>query len=494
MARSCDGAGIYWYGRALIDRGYVVIAPDIGQHELQHTNWTLMGERTWDALRCLDFLATMPEVDSNRLAVAGLSLGGETAMYVAALDERIQATCSSGWLTTVSNMKNGHCVCYNFPGLEENFEFADIFACVAPRPLVCELGLQEKAPGGFPVPIGREAFDQLRGAYRVFNAESNLSLSVHPGPHVFNGEDFWPKLYAALGRPSETAYPLMPEDDASVAAWIRFTDAPEALDGIPYYWLARTSPRVTFDKPPQPGDALYLRWGSKADMREAVVVVNGRPVPTQSGGYWGFRWLRVPLPEGLTGDRYDIDLRGSRGTPAFISEVRLTSSVQDTNRPSLTRPMWKAKLSLKPAVAISPAPAPDAFPDMRKIWDKEPPTDWPPPVLSDGRKQGVQERASDARPLYRQAEKNARLANEAFYRCRRYIDGWLAHCDSRSGLFPAQPAREQPLLEWPRLRRRQLPLHGPHGVDDRSPPDAGALARHAADRDTPDLPDGPFAG
>ncbi|MCX6927677.1 MAG: acetylxylan esterase, partial [Verrucomicrobia bacterium] len=123
-----NGTGLYWYGRALVDRGFVVISPDIGQHELQHADWTLMGERIWDALRCIDYVITLPEVDSTRLAVAGLSLGGETTMYVAALDERLKLACSSGWLTTVANMKNGHCVCYNFPGLEQQFDFSDIFA------------------------------------------------------------------------------------------------------------------------------------------------------------------------------------------------------------------------------------------------------------------------------------------------------------------------------------------------------------------------------
>jgi hypothetical protein len=198
-----QGTGLYWYGGAMIDQGYVVIAPDIGQHTLQHTNWTLMGERIWDALRCLDYVATLPEVDPSRLAVAGLSLGGETTMYVAAMDERLKAACSSGWLTTVANMKNGHCPCFNFLGLEENFEFSDIFACVAPRVLVCELGEKERAPGGFPVPIGRQAFAQLSAAYRVFNAQTNLTLTVHPGPHVFYGQDFWPKLHAALGAPAK---------------------------------------------------------------------------------------------------------------------------------------------------------------------------------------------------------------------------------------------------------------------------------------------------
>ena len=195
------GLSLYGYGRTFAEMGYVVIAPDIGQHELQHTNWTLMGERVWDAIRCLDYLETRPEVDRNRLAVGGLSLGGETTMYVAALDTRIKAACSSGWLTIVANMKNGHCPCWNFPGLEAHFDFADIFGCVAPRPLVLELGEKERAPGGFPVEIGRRAFEEIRQVYRVFDAEEDLTLTVHPGGHVFVGVDFWQPLRAALGMP-----------------------------------------------------------------------------------------------------------------------------------------------------------------------------------------------------------------------------------------------------------------------------------------------------
>ena len=158
----------------------MIIAPDVGQHELQHTNWSLMGERTWDALRCLDYLVTLPEVDPERLAVAGLSLGGETTMYVAALDERVRVACSSGWLTTVANMKNGHCPCFNFPGLEESFDFSDIFACVAPRILFCELGERERAPGGFPVEIGRQALAEHRGG--LSRVPSRVECDSHGAP------------------------------------------------------------------------------------------------------------------------------------------------------------------------------------------------------------------------------------------------------------------------------------------------------------------------
>src|ERR1041385_3896899 len=37
---------------------------------------------------------------------------------------------------------------------------------------------------------------------------------------------------------------------------------------------------------------------------------------------------------------------------------------------------------------------------------------------------------------FAQARQNALAANEAFSRCHRYVDGWLAHCDPQTGLFP----------------------------------------------------------
>jgi hypothetical protein len=194
------GEDLYWYGKAFAQRGYAVATLDIGQHELQHEDWSLMGERTWDALACLDYLCGRPEVDATRVGTAGLSLGGETVMYVAALDKRIKMAVSSGWLTTIANMKNGHCPCWNFPGLEEHFDFSDIFACVAPRYLMMQIGLQEKAPGGFPIDIAREAFEEIQSAYKVFGKEDRCVLDVHEGGHVFNGEPAFEMLKAVLKR------------------------------------------------------------------------------------------------------------------------------------------------------------------------------------------------------------------------------------------------------------------------------------------------------
>ncbi len=209
-----QGESLYWYGRALAEMGYAVIAPDIGSHDLQHKDWTLMGERIWDALRCIDYILSRPEVDPSGIAVAGLSLGGESTMYVAALDERVKIADSSGWLTTTENMRNGHCTCWQFPGLEENFDFSDIFSLVAPRRLICEIGMRETAPGGFPVSIAKPAFDEVLKAYRVFGAEDQATLDIHHEGHVFVGREFWTPLKHVMGKPD----PWLPRDGSDEAA------------------------------------------------------------------------------------------------------------------------------------------------------------------------------------------------------------------------------------------------------------------------------------
>ncbi|MFV1967273.1 MAG: hypothetical protein ACC628_17735 [Pirellulaceae bacterium] len=67
---------------------------------------------------------------------------------------------------------------------------------------------------------------------------------------------------------------------------------------------------------------------------------------------------------------------------------------------------------------------PNAFPEMHRIWYGDLPPSARP--LSG-------ERAERA---FRQAALNARKANQALFRSRRFIDGWLAHADPRTGLIP----------------------------------------------------------
>ncbi len=181
-----DGQSIYrGFADALARKGFVTISTDVGQHDVREQGRTLMGERLWDLMRCVDYLRSMPEVDKSRIGCAGLSLGGEMAMWLGAMDERIAATVSSGYLTTMDQMEQNHCLCWKFDGLRELADWADIYSLIAPRALQCQNGLQEP-PTDFCVPLARQAMREIKVIYLDLNRPDGLELDVHPEAHVID--------------------------------------------------------------------------------------------------------------------------------------------------------------------------------------------------------------------------------------------------------------------------------------------------------------------
>jgi len=173
------------FGTALAQRGCVTISATVSQHEVYEDGRLLMGERLWDVMRCVDYVASLPGVDRARIGCAGLSLGGEMTMWLGAMDERIAATVSAGFLTTMDHMEQNHCMCWKFPGLRELVDFADIYALTAPRPLQCQNGRLEPE-SQFYVPLARQAMEQVRAIYRDMDRPENVGLNVHEGGHVID--------------------------------------------------------------------------------------------------------------------------------------------------------------------------------------------------------------------------------------------------------------------------------------------------------------------
>ena len=58
------------------------------------------GVLVWEDIRAVDYLQTRPEVDPNRIACAGLSVGGCRTVFLAGLDPRIKTACLVGWMTS----------------------------------------------------------------------------------------------------------------------------------------------------------------------------------------------------------------------------------------------------------------------------------------------------------------------------------------------------------------------------------------------------------
>ena len=170
------------FAAELAAAGAVTISADVGQHKVYEKNRILMGERLWDLMRCVDYLASLPEVDKRRIGCGGLSLGGEMAMWLGAMDTRVVATVSAGFLTTMDHMEKNHCLCWKFPGLRERVDYADIYSLIAPRALQCQNGLKEGRTQ-FYVPLARQAMQEIQTIYADFRATPNLGLDVHKGGH-----------------------------------------------------------------------------------------------------------------------------------------------------------------------------------------------------------------------------------------------------------------------------------------------------------------------
>ena len=181
-----SGGAYHGFAAALAHRGYVTIATDVGQHKVHEKGRTVMGERLWDVMRCVTYLTTRPEVDARRIGCAGLSLGGEMAMWLGAMDTRVVATVSSGFLTTVANMRRGHCPCWEFAGLTASFDFADIYSLTAPRALCCQNGRKEPPRGGFPVAIAEKAMKEIKACYTVLGQPDRAVLVTHPAGHAID--------------------------------------------------------------------------------------------------------------------------------------------------------------------------------------------------------------------------------------------------------------------------------------------------------------------
>ncbi|NLE38979.1 MAG: hypothetical protein GX621_13230, partial [Pirellulaceae bacterium] len=177
--------------------GYVVLAPSFPHKEYA----ALM---LWDLFRCVDVLESREEVDSNRIGVAGLSMGGEWTMLAAACDTRLRAAVVSGWMCTSEGVFSvPNCPCWELPGLVELMDICEVHLLIAPRPVLFESAEHDPC---FPIRHVKEGFTRVREGYRVFDAEEAARQDIWPAGHEWHGTVAWPFIDRILdGRAADAA-------------------------------------------------------------------------------------------------------------------------------------------------------------------------------------------------------------------------------------------------------------------------------------------------
>ncbi len=128
---------------------------------------SVMGLQTWDSIRSLDFLMSLPDVDPHRLGVTGASGGGTQTYILCAIDPRPAVAFPA---VMVSTAMQGGCTCENACYLRigtGNVEFAAMFA---PKPLgmTCADDWTKEMP--------TKGFPQLKELYTLLGAPQNVML------------------------------------------------------------------------------------------------------------------------------------------------------------------------------------------------------------------------------------------------------------------------------------------------------------------------------
>jgi dienelactone hydrolase len=194
------------YALQLVQRGYVVLAPDLRcfgerqdwnpeDHYACDTNlvhavmagWNPLAQNIWDLQRCLDVLADHPLVDPAHLGMVGLSYGGTVTLFTAALDPRVAASVVSGYFSSWAEshkMPWNMCGSQVLAGMLGRLEHEDLGALIAPRPLLIESGTDDPL---FPLAAATESVRRTRLAYAHLDATERLVHDVFEGEHQWHG-------------------------------------------------------------------------------------------------------------------------------------------------------------------------------------------------------------------------------------------------------------------------------------------------------------------
>jgi dienelactone hydrolase len=140
------------YAKALALEGYAGICIDSwgfgersGRSEIdifKEMLWkgqVMFGMMLFDNLRILDYLETRMDINTDRIATMGMSMGSTMAWWLAALDERIKVCIDLNCLTDFHTLLQKkalalHGIYYYVPDLLNHFTTSGINALISPRP------------------------------------------------------------------------------------------------------------------------------------------------------------------------------------------------------------------------------------------------------------------------------------------------------------------------------------------------------------------------
>jgi len=140
---------------------------------------SIFGLQTWDSIRALDFLLSLPDVDKERIACTGASGGGTQTFILMTIDDRLKVAAPVCMISAGEHQ--GGCVCENAPLLRlftDNVEFAATFA---PRPFI-----HPTATGDWTAHFMEQGLPEIKAIYKLFDAQAMVDAVRFEAGHNYN--------------------------------------------------------------------------------------------------------------------------------------------------------------------------------------------------------------------------------------------------------------------------------------------------------------------
>ena len=209
-------SGYYEVGRVLADRGFVVFTPfgnwtgetrfrwiDRIAKPTRMTLWSTVGREHQQLIR---WFKTLPFVDTSRIALYGLSIGGRTAMLVPSMlpeyglsivsgdfNESARKQTSVYYPTSFVYHVDSEMPMWNRGHTLEYAEMAN--RLIFPRPFMVEYGKQDKI--ALPEWVEHE-YAKISDYYERMGKGDFTELDIHEGGHIINGVKSYPFLHKHL--------------------------------------------------------------------------------------------------------------------------------------------------------------------------------------------------------------------------------------------------------------------------------------------------------